>query len=117
MPIGRGEIYFVELGPVVGREMDGHKRRPVVVLSINDINRKPLVVTAAPGTTTASRFLNVAHVAPSPSNGLHMDTYFQCHQVRSLDHSRFLRSPVGRLSAKEMSTVEEAVKFALGLVS
>jgi mRNA interferase MazF len=47
----RGEIYFVDLNPVVGREQAG--RRPVLVLSIDAINRVPLVVTVVPGTDGA----------------------------------------------------------------
>jgi mRNA interferase MazF len=39
----RGEIYFVDLNPVKGREQSG--KHPVLVLSINAINRLPLVVT------------------------------------------------------------------------
>ncbi len=115
MPIQRGEVYFVDLDPVIGKEMSGGKKRPTVVISINDINRKPLVVTVAPGSRTASNFRNVAKVAPTKSNGLTADTFFQCHQLRSLDHSRFPSSPVGRLTAQEMNAIENAIKFSLGL--
>lgn len=48
MPIQRGEIYFVDLNPVKGREQAG--RRPVLVLFIDDINSLPLVVTVVVGT-------------------------------------------------------------------
>jgi mRNA-degrading endonuclease toxin of MazEF toxin-antitoxin module len=43
MPIERGEIYLVDLNPVQGREQA--ERRPVLVLSVNAINRLPLVAT------------------------------------------------------------------------
>lgn len=43
MSIERGAIYFVNLNPVHGREQAG--QRPVLVLSVNAINRLPLVVT------------------------------------------------------------------------
>ena len=43
MTVRRGEIYFVNLNPVEGREQAGH--RPVLVLSRDAINRLPLVVT------------------------------------------------------------------------
>ena len=115
MPVRRGEVYFVDLDPTVGREMGGGKRRPVVVLSINDINRKPLVVTVVPGSTTASTFRNVVKVAPVPANGLSKHTYFQCHQIRAIDQSRFSPSPVGYLSSAEMARIEDAVRFCLGL--
>ncbi len=42
MSVRRGEIYFANLDPVQGREQAG--RRPVLVLSIDAINRVPLVV-------------------------------------------------------------------------
>jgi len=48
MPIQRGEIYFVDLSPTQGREQSG--KRPVLVLSIDEINRLPLVVTVIVGT-------------------------------------------------------------------
>src|SRR5438132_13219734 len=48
MPIHRGEIYFVNLNPVQGREQAG--ARPVLVLSVDEINRLPLVVTVVVGT-------------------------------------------------------------------
>lgn len=38
MAIERGEIYFVNLNPVEGREQAG--QRPVLVLSIDAINRR-----------------------------------------------------------------------------
>jgi len=36
----RGDIYFVNLNPAQGREQAG--QQPVLVLSIDDINRAPL---------------------------------------------------------------------------
>ncbi len=46
--IQRGEIYFVDLNPTRGREQSG--RRPVLVLSIEAINKTPLVVAVIVGT-------------------------------------------------------------------
>jgi hypothetical protein len=48
MAIQRGEIYFVNLNPVQGREQAG--QRPVLVPSVDSINRLPLVVTVVVGT-------------------------------------------------------------------
>ena len=48
MAIERGEIYFVNLNPTQGCEQAG--QRPVLVLSIDEINRLPLVVTVVVGT-------------------------------------------------------------------
>ena len=48
MPIQRGDIDFVNLNPVQGREQAG--QRPVLIVSIDTINRLPLVVTVVVGT-------------------------------------------------------------------
>ncbi len=48
MTIARGEIYFVNLNPIQGKEQAG--TRPVLVLSIDVINQLPLVVMVVVGT-------------------------------------------------------------------
>lgn len=115
--IRRGEIYFVFLDPVFGKEMGGYKTRPVVVVSVNGINDKPLTVTVAPGTSTEfSGAPNLVSVKPSSMNGLPNTTVFQCHQLRALDKGRFTSRPVGRLDPKDLDSVGRAIKFSLGLV-
>lgn len=115
MPILRGDVYFVELGPTRGREINNIKKRPVVVMSVDDLNRKPLVVAVVPGTTRAGDYRNVVRIAPNARNGLTRETFFQCHQIRALDHSRFPPVPDGALSRAEMRQIEEALRFCLGL--
>jgi len=44
----RGEIYFVNLNPVQGREQS--RQRPVLIISSDTINQLPLVVTVVVGT-------------------------------------------------------------------
>jgi mRNA interferase MazF len=116
-PIRRGEIYFVDLGPVRGKEIDD-KRRPVLVLSINDLNSKPLVITVVPGTKAANKplhFPNAVVVPATVTNGLACETIFQCHQIKALDHSRFTSPAVGALAEEHLFLVENAVCYSLGL--
>ena len=61
MAVQRGNIHFVNLNPVQGREQAGH--RPVLVLSADAINRLPLVVTVVVGTKGENAAAN-ARVAP-----------------------------------------------------
>jgi mRNA interferase MazF len=115
MNIQRGQIYFVNLNPVKGREQAGP--RPVLVLSINEINALPLVVTVVVGTKGANVRQNYptnVRVAPEES-GLALETVFLCFQMRSLDPSRFSTEPAGVLSAIKMAEVESAVRYCLGL--
>jgi mRNA interferase MazF len=115
MAIQRGEIYFVNLNPIQGKEQAG--TRPVLVLSIDALNQLPLVVTVVVGTKGANisqDFPTNVRVLPKES-GLILETVFLCFQIRSLDHYRFPDQPAGRLSAEKMLEVEETVRYCLGL--
>jgi mRNA interferase MazF len=117
--IRRGEVYLVYLDPVFGRELGGYKMRPVDVLSINDINEKPLVVTIVPGTSDKGqqvRFPNIVRVEPTRDNGLQFPTLFECHQVRSLDKGRFTGKRLGRLSDDDIDRIVNALKYSLGIL-
>jgi mRNA interferase MazF len=113
--VTRGEIYFVNLNPVVGREQFG--TRPVLVVSSAAVNALPLVVTVIPGTKAARGR------PPLPSNvlvtaaesGLPMDTIFLGFQVRALDWSRFPAQPAGHIPPARMADVSTALRFVLGL--
>ena len=114
MTIERGEIYFVNLNPVQGREQAGN--RPVLVLSIDAINRLPLVIAVVVGTkgeNISRDYPTNVRVSPAES-GLPMETVFLCFQVRSLDPKRFPENPAGKLSDNAMKKVEEAVRCSLG---
>ena len=115
MSVQRGEIYFVNLSPVQGREQSG--TRPVLILSIEPINRLPLVVTVVVGTkgdNVAKDFKTNVRV-PSGESGLPMETVFLCFQLRSLDPQRFPAAPAGKLSNAMMARIEETVRYCLGL--
>jgi mRNA interferase MazF len=115
MIIQRGEIYFVNLNPVQGREQAGN--RPVLVLSIDSINKLPLVITVVVGTKGEhiSRNYPTNVRVSTAESGLLMETVFLCFQVRSLDPKRFPANPAGKLSDQTMKRVEEGVRYSLGL--
>jgi mRNA interferase MazF len=115
MAIARGEIYFVNLSPVQGREQAG--TRPVLVLSIDAINQLPLVVTVVVGTKGANlaRDYPTNVRVPPAESGLPIETVFLCFQLRSLDPTRFPTSPAGRLSDAYLTLVEDAVRYCLAL--
>ena len=115
MGICRGEIYFVNLDPVKGREQAG--KRPVLVLSVDEINDLPLVVTVVVGTKGE----NISHNYPTnvrllpEESGLPIETLFLCFQIRSIDKNRFPEKPAGKVSGKTLEKIERAARFCLGL--
>lgn len=115
MTIQRGQIYFVNLNPVQGKEQAG--KRPVLILSIDAINQSPLVITVVVGTkgeNVPRDFPTNVRVLPEES-GLSIETVFLCFQIRSLDKTRFPEQPSGQLSQTKMLEIEATVRYCLGL--
>lgn len=115
MTIQRGEIYFVNLNPVQGREQAG--QRPVLVLSVDAINQLPLVITVVVGTKGSNLtrdYPTNVRIAAADS-GLPMETVFLCFQIRSIDASRFPNTPAGKATGSVLERVEMAVRYCLGL--
>lgn len=115
MPVKRGEIYFVNLNPIMGREQAG--TRPVLILSADAINSLPLVVTVVIGTKgdNIKRDYPTNVRVPASASGLPIDTVFLCFQIRSIDPGRIAGLPAGILSDPYLTKVEEAVRFCLQL--
>ena len=119
--IRRGEIYFVNLNPVRGREQAG--RRPVLVVSSDSINRQNLVISVIAGTDGRNvkndYSTNIRLLAKE--TGLQRDTVFLGFQVRSLDPSRFLApsgrsaAPAARIPPWRLGDLDSAIRASLGL--
>jgi len=116
--IKRGDVYFVSLDPVKGREQAGY--RPIVVVSSDVINSQPLVVTVVPGTDAKNieRSYSTNIRVSAAESGLSKDTVFLCFQVRSIDPSRFAETGakrIGTLPSLRMREVESALRRVLVL--
>ena len=87
------------------------------MVSVDAINRLPLVVTVVVGTKGA----NITRDYPTnvrlatTETGLPMETVVLCFQLRSLDATRFPANPAGRVSAEALQRVEAAMRYCLGL--
>ena len=115
MVVRRGEVYFINLSPGIGREQKG--RRPVVVVSRDEINSLPLVVAVIPGTkganVPADYRLNVR--VPAGEANLPDETVFLTFQIRAVDQSRFTDPPCGVLSPAMMDELDRALAWTLAL--
>jgi mRNA interferase MazF len=89
----------------------------VLVISADAINCLPLVVTVVVGTkgenVTRDYPTNVR--VSAKDSGLPMDTVFLSFQLRSLDRSRFVGPPAGKVSGVVLEKIETAVCHCLGL--
>lgn len=117
MAVRRGEVYFVDLNPIKGRETTG--RRPVVVMTSDLLNNKPLVVQVVPGTSGSNISTDYPTNVRVPAGEANLpnETVFLTFQMRALDHSRFTERPIGRLSAATLARLERAIAITLGMTT
>jgi mRNA interferase MazF len=109
----RGEIYYAELGPAVGSEIN--KKRPVLVVSCDANNRAASTITVLPITSNVSR-VYAFEVALSPKDsGLPRPSKAQAQQIRTISRERISGSPLGRLKVSLMRRAEDAMRLHLDL--
>lgn len=112
MAVQRGEIYFLKLHRDKNADL-----RPVMVLSINAVNRLPLVVTIVVGTKgekITRDYLATVRVTPEESGLLH-EVVFLGYQIRSLKREYFVGPPAGHVPEEKLRKIEESVRYCIGL--
>ena len=109
-----GQVWLVNLDPTIGSEIN--KTRPALVVS-NDLHNGLLRhITVLPITDKGEKVYSVEVFLPKGTVGLTKDSKIRCHQIRTLDKSRFVRL-LGECSADHWPHVSRALKIHLGLAS
>lgn len=109
-PPRRGDVFWVNLDPVVGTEI--RKTRPAVVVSNDSCNRYGTRVVVLPITSNVDSLYPgeaMVDVQGRPGRALG-------DQIRSIDKRR-LKARVSTLTAEEMARIDEALAVTLGLPS
>ena len=109
----RGDIYYANLSPTVGSEMD--KRRPVLIVSNDANNRASSTVTILPLTSNVSRVYPFEVLLNPEDSGLLLASKVQAQQVRTISKQRIVSEVVNSLSEELMQLVDAALKLHLGL--
>ena len=110
----RGEIWWVDLNPVVGSETG--KERPCLILQ-NDIGNQngatTIVAPFLPGTKT---YPFVVNVTPTAQNGLDRERHINLSQMRTVGFQR-LKNKQGVLEESYWEAIKEAIRIQLGFDS
>lgn len=104
--IARGDVFWAKLDPTVGSEIQ--KTRPVIIISINPLNKARKTIIVVPLSTSAPEieFLNVSLTGGSVA---------RCEHIRAIDKSR-LTSKIGSISDADMQKIEDGLSRILGIV-
>lgn len=110
----RGDIWTVDLEPVVGSEQG--KSRPALVIQ-NDVGNlySPVLIVAAI-TSGENAGYDIQVEVKAPEGGLHNNSLVLLNQIRAIDKRRVGRF-WGHLSPRTMQRVDRAIKISLGLVT
>lgn len=108
----RGQIYVADLDPAYGREI--HKKRPVLIISNNNINQIYPTIITVPFSSIVPEFIGPDVVKFSGQKGLDKESALITSQMRSIDKERLIEK-VGKISKRKMQEVEEALKLVLGM--
>jgi mRNA interferase MazF len=107
----RGEIWWVDLKPVIGNETD--KERPCLILQ-NDIgNQNGTTTIIAPLLPGTKSYPFVVNVMPTSLNGLRGERHINLSQMRAVDSQR-IKNKQGILEDIYWEEIEKAVCIELG---
>lgn len=106
--IKRGEVYWVNLDPTIGSEIQ--KTRPAVIVSNNIQNKVSSRVVVIPITSKADKLFPFEAKISLKKKGVKVLT----DQIRTVDKSR-LSDCICMLSTTEISDIEKAIKVTLSL--
>ncbi|MEK0179353.1 type II toxin-antitoxin system PemK/MazF family toxin [Microcoleus anatoxicus] len=109
----RGEIYYANLSPAVGSEMD--KRRPILIVSNDANNRAANTVTILPITSNVTRIYPFEVLLNPEDSGLSKPSKVQAQQVRTISKQRINSDVVGSITEEIMQLVDAAIKLHLDL--
>jgi mRNA interferase MazF len=112
--VKRGDIHYVNLDPVVGRETG--KTRPVLVIQNNIGNiHSPTTIVAVITKYSEKKASYPICVPIKKDNGLKKDSIVNLSQIRTIDKKRLIAPKLTALSNDFMKKVDDALKNSLGL--
>lgn len=109
----RGEIYFADLSPTLGSEMN--KRRPVLIVSNDANNRASSTITVLPITSNTEKVYPFEVKLAAKLSGLPKDSKALAQQIRTIAKVRLMADRAGQLNNESMKAVERAIKLHLAL--
>jgi mRNA interferase MazF len=106
--MNRGDIYWIDLNPTTGSEIN--KLRPCVIVSATPINRARRTVVVIPLSTSATARPPITITVTC----LNKQVTAVSDQIRTVDKSR-LKNSAGSLSAEDLNALDDGLRQVLSL--
>ena len=102
----RGDVHLAQLD----------KLRPVIVLSVDSLNKSALDVCVIPTTGIEHREFSVRVPIRAREGGLDMNCWAKCDQVTTLQKADLKYPAIGALSERTFARIQEQVRICLGFM-
>ena len=112
MSIKRGDIFWADLNPTKGSEIN--KTRPVLIVSNDIANHYSSVVTILPITSKTKKVYPFEVLLDRTEGNITFDSKIKANQIRTIDKSR-LKEKIGHLSDEKMEKTDIAILLHLGI--
>jgi len=109
----RGDIWFADLSPTVGSEINKH--RPVLVVSNNANNRAASTLTVLPITSNVEKIYPFEVALSIEASGLPKLSKAQAQQIRTIVRERIVGKRIGQLDGKQMDRIDQTIRLHLAL--
>ncbi|WP_297454609.1 type II toxin-antitoxin system PemK/MazF family toxin [Persephonella sp.] len=110
--MNKGDIYLANLNPTKGSELS--KVRPVIIFQSEHLKDLPTVIIIPLSTDLRDNWFPLRVRIPKRGK-LEKDSDAVVEQIRAIDKSRIIGNPIASLSKEELSLLDEAVLFVLGV--
>ncbi len=108
----RGEVWDVELNPVLGHEQGG--KRPALVVSVNEFNQGPSGLVLVVPITSKNRNIRSWVTIEAGEGGCKTRSFAMCEAMRSISLERMTRRR-GMVSPEIMEKIEYRLRVLLGI--
>ena len=106
----QGEIWMVDLNPVVGSEQKGI--RPVVIISGDAMNVNLEISIICPLSCKVKHYAGCLVLTPDSVNGLEKELEVISFQVRSISHARLVRK-MGSITLSQLDQIKKGLEEVL----
>ncbi|KKQ12086.1 MAG: Transcriptional modulator of MazE/toxin, MazF [candidate division TM6 bacterium GW2011_GWF2_36_6] len=110
----RGDIWIVNLDPIVGHEQA--KKRPCLIVSNNIFNQNPSeLVVVIPLTSKYKKISWLVEIGEIRIGNVSTMSYALCNHVRTVSLARFSSKPVAHIKTDTMEKIEARLRMLLDL--
>lgn len=110
----RGDIWIVNLDPIVGHEQA--KKRPCVIVSNNIFNQNASeLVVVVPLTSKYKKISWLVDIGEITIGKISTTSYALCNHVRTVSLARFSSRPVAHIKTDTMEIIEARLRVLLDL--